>query len=68
MINGISLDKVKNCARGEYCVFLTPLAYNTYFLGIKIFTTIMCPCCGKKATRFTQRSALKAWNKKAYKD
>ena len=39
-------------------------AYKTYFLGIPISTTIMCVFCRAKVTRFTEKAAVKAWNKR----
>ncbi|MBO5969377.1 MAG: hypothetical protein J6S14_12855 [Clostridia bacterium] len=61
------IDKVKHCGC-EYGLFIMPFAYDTYFLNrIKLTTTILCTCCGKKVTRITKKGAVKAWNRKIAK-
>jgi hypothetical protein len=40
-----------------------PFAYQTFFLGIPIATTIKCVWCRTKITRLTKKMAIKAWNK-----
>lgn len=61
------IDKVKHCGC-EYGLFIMPFAYDTSFLNcIKLTTTIVCTCCGKKVTRLTKKGAVKAWNRKISK-
>ena len=58
------LDKIKHCGC-EFGICVMPFAYDTslFLHSIKISTTILCTCCGKKVTRFTKKGAVKAWNK-----
>lgn len=60
----MNVDEVKPCGACEFGPLLTPLVVDTYCMGIKISTTIMCTCCYKKVTRITQKRAIKAWNRR----
>lgn len=60
------LDKVKRCGC-EFGLFIMPFSFDTLLNRVKISTTILCTCCGKKVTRFTKKGAVKAWNRKISK-
>lgn len=46
------------------CKRTLPYAFDTYFLGMRIMTTIACVRCGKKASGRTFEKAVKKWNRR----
>lgn len=63
----------EDCERGKdklnpcNCDCPMTMAWKSFFLGIPISTTIMCVFCRRKVTRFTEKQAVKAWNRRTGK-
>lgn len=51
-------DVVKSCN----CEIPMMFGYKTFY-GLFETTTIMCCFCRRKRTRFSEKSAIKAWNR-----
>ena len=55
-------NELKPCKCGAY-----PFVCTTYFLSLRfpLFHTAECLYCHKKVTRLTEKSVIKAWNRRA---
>ncbi len=53
--------KLKMCG----CDCFIPFGFKTNFVGIHLWYTVMCICCGKKARGRTVEKAIEAWNRRA---